>query len=385
MQRPDYQGGSIVNLMASIQQGLGGEPHPYPGHRLLPVERISEYRQVLLWVVDGLGLNYLTANPKAVHLNANLLGGMTSVFPPTTASAITTFLSGLAPQQHGVTGWHVHFRELGAVLAILPGRPRYGGVSLGQAGIDLRALLGSVPLTDHIPGETAVLVPAMIAESDFTQCFRGESELFTHASLAELHQNIVSQLHQGRYRYLFAYWPELDTIGHHEGIWSEAACRHLLEIDRCFGEILQQCRDSETLIIVCADHGQIDSHPERRLILDDHPILSDALSLPLCGEPRAAYCYLRPDKCDAFDAYVQNQLVNEMKWYRSTDLIEQGWFGIGEVNPNLLGRIGDRVLLMTEDYTLNDWLAQEKRYELIGVHGGLSEDELLVPLIISEL
>ncbi|MET0010579.1 MAG: alkaline phosphatase family protein, partial [Candidatus Thiodiazotropha sp. 6PLUC4] len=133
MRLPDYYGGSIVNLMASIQQGLGGQPHPYVQHRLLPSAEITPYRQVLLWVIDGLGLNYLQAHAEAVNLNANLLGGMTSVYPPTTASAITTFLTGEAPQQHGLTGWHVYFRELGAVLAILPGKPRYGGVSLGQA------------------------------------------------------------------------------------------------------------------------------------------------------------------------------------------------------------------------------------------------------------
>jgi hypothetical protein len=39
---------------------------------------------------------------------------------------------------------------------------------------------------------------------------------------------------------------------------------------------------------------------------------------------------------------------------------------------------------MKADYTLNDWLFQEQRYQLIGAHGGLSEDELLVPLIVVE-
>ncbi|MCG8010450.1 MAG: nucleotide pyrophosphatase, partial [Candidatus Thiodiazotropha weberae] len=70
--------------------------------------------------------------------------------------------------------------------------------------------------------------------------------------------------------------------------------------------------------------------------------------------------------------------------YRSDELIEQGWFGIGETHPQLKRRIGDRVLLMREDYILNDWLVQERRYQLVGVHGGLSEDELLVPLIVVE-
>ncbi|MES9831301.1 MAG: alkaline phosphatase family protein [Candidatus Thiodiazotropha sp. DIVDIV] len=384
MRLPDYHGGSIVNLMASIQQGLGGRSHPYVQHRLLPSDQVSQYRQVLLWVIDGLGLNYLQAHAQAVNLNANLLGGMTSVYPPTTASAITTFLTGEAPQQHGLTGWHVYFRELGAVLAILPGKPRYGGVSLGQAGVDLNRLLNNSPFSDRVPGETAMFVPSIIAGSDFNRCHLGNSRMVIHKDLSELQGNIVQLLREGAHQYLFAYWPELDTIGHREGIWSESARGHLLELDQCFGEILQKCRDTQTLIIVCADHGQIDSQPENRLTLDDHPLLAETLSIPLCGEPRSAYCYLRPDMTDTFDQYVLKNLSNEMKLYSSRDLIEQGWYGLGEPHPQLNNRIGDRVLLMNEGYTLNDWLAQEKPYQLIGVHGGLSDDELLVPLIVAK-
>jgi predicted AlkP superfamily pyrophosphatase or phosphodiesterase len=384
MHLPDYHGGSIVNLMSSIQQGLGGAPHSYPEHRLLAAERIAEYRQVLLWVVDGLGLNYLRAQTKAKHLNANLLGGMTSVYPPTTSTAVTSFLTGLAPQQHGLTGWHMFFHELGAILAILPGRPRYGGVSLSQAGINLQALLQLKPLTDLIPGSTACLVPDKIARSDFTQSLLGSSKLLTHSDLEDLQQNIIGWMQRGEERYLFAYWPELDTLGHREGMWSESAAQHLMQLDRCFSEIADQCRETGTLVILCADHGQIDSHPQRRLSLDDFPQLTDCLAMPLTGEPRSAYCYLRPGKSHYFDQYVTDHLVEKVKLYQSSALIEQGWFGLGESHPQLQRRIGDRVLLMQGDYTLNDWLAQETRYQMIGVHGGLSEDELLVPLIVVE-
>jgi hypothetical protein len=382
MHIPDYYGGSIVNLMASLQQGLGGQPHAYPQHRLLPAEKVSKYRQVFLWVIDGLGLNHLCAEPDAVHLNRHLLGGMTSVYPPTTASAITTYLTGDAPQQHALTGWHIYFRELGACIAVLPGTPRYGGVSLKQAGINVRSLLGTTPFTERFPGPSAALSPAYITDSDFNQCHLGASHLLSHRNLTELRDNAVQLLRKGGHRYLLAYWPELDTIGHSEGIWSEAARHHLLELDRCFGEIVEQSQDTNTLIIVCADHGQIDTEASDRLSLDDHPQLTEYLSLPLCGESRSAYCYLRPGTENAFDDYVKSQLSSEMSIYPSSELIERGWFGLAEPHPELHHRIGDRLLRRKSHYTLNDWLPQERRHELIGVHGGLSEDELLVPLIV---
>ena len=140
MDLPDYHGGSIVNLMATLQMGLGGERHAYAPLRQLSPDAVGAHRQVILWVIDGLGYAYLRAHPEAAHLNAALQGRMTSVYPPTTASAITTFLTGDAPQQHGLTGWFVYFRELGTILSVLPGRTRYGGAGYGAGGIDVNAI-----------------------------------------------------------------------------------------------------------------------------------------------------------------------------------------------------------------------------------------------------
>ena len=58
------------------------------------------------------------------------------------ATAITTFLTGLAPQQHGLTGWHTWFREFGCVLRALQAPPRYGGASLSKVKIDAAGLFG---------------------------------------------------------------------------------------------------------------------------------------------------------------------------------------------------------------------------------------------------
>ncbi len=149
MDLPDYNGGSIVNLMASLQMGLGGEEHAYVPLRQLSPDRVAQYRQVILWVIDGLGYEYLRAHPEAVYLNAALEDRMTSVYPPTTATAITTFLTGDAPQQHGLTGWFVYFKELGSVLSVLPGRARYGGPAYGSGGIDVAGLLNHTPFADR--------------------------------------------------------------------------------------------------------------------------------------------------------------------------------------------------------------------------------------------
>jgi hypothetical protein len=111
---PDYGGGSLVNLMSSISTALGGGS-PYPPLAALPPASLAGARHLVLLVVDGLGHDFLSGRDGA--LRRHLRGPLTSVFPSTTASAIPTFLTGLAPQQHGLTGWNMYFREIGAVVA----------------------------------------------------------------------------------------------------------------------------------------------------------------------------------------------------------------------------------------------------------------------------
>lgn len=381
MDLPDYHGGSIVNLMASLQVGLGGEQHDYAPSTLLSPEVIGNHRQVILWVIDGLGYDYLRAHPEAVHLNAALQGRMTSVYPPTTASAITTFLTGDAPQQHGLTGWFVYFRELGSILSVLPGRARYGGAAYGAGGIDVDRLFAHRPFADRIGVASYSFSPAHIAESAFNLAHLGVATQVSYQTLQELLDKTLAIARQPGRRYLYLYWPELDTIGHRAGINSQEASRHLQLLDQAFASMRDGLQRTGSLLIVCADHGQIDTTLDQTLQLENFTALQESLVLPLCGEPRSAYCYLRPGREARFDETVSTLLQGFATTYPSSTLIEQNWFGLGAPHPRLADRIGDRVLLMQQHAIIRDCLAQEKPYQMIGVHGGLSQEELWVPLI----
>jgi hypothetical protein len=119
---PDYGGGSIANLVASIGAAFGAPQTGLAPLALLAPERLRKKSKVLLLVVDGLGLRYLRDAHPGSTLRQYLRGGLTSVFPSTTATAITTFMTGLAPAQHGLTGWHMYLEEIDAVGAVLAAR-----------------------------------------------------------------------------------------------------------------------------------------------------------------------------------------------------------------------------------------------------------------------
>ena len=383
IQLPDYTRGSIVNLMGSLLGAFGGPDLDYAPLRELPPEEIRQYRQVVLMVVDGLGDDLLARIGPDSNLLRHRRCRLTSVFPSTTASAITSFLTGTAPRQHGVTGWHMYLRELGAVLAILPGRPRYGGISLSKAGVDVVSLLGHRPLFDLLRVSSVVVTPRPIARSDYNRSHLGRARLADFGDMNEFFRKITQAL-QGnrRRRFVYAYWSELDHIAHEAGSVSAETERHLNDWDRAFGCFLDEAAGTDTLVLVTADHGFIDIDEDRVIHLSEHPEWEDCLSLPLCGEPRAAYAYVRPQRVRAFEAYVSGHLGEYLHLYRSEDLIQQGWFGAGSTHPRLADRIGDYTLVMKEGYVVRDRLPSEKPFQQRGVHGGVSAAEMWVPLSV---
>ncbi len=383
MIRPDYAGGSIVNLMASIEAACGGNS-PYPELRALPPSEMAGVRNLIFLVIDGLGYEHLEL--KGNVLRRALRTKITSVFPPTTATAVTTFLTGLAPQQHGLTGWFTYFRELGSVAAVLPFQPRHGGPSYRESGIEATTLFDHTPFFDRIAIPSYMVSPQWIVHSDFNAAHSGRAHRIGYRTLEGMFQAVIDISRSSSERkYIYAYSPELDTLAHQHGIGSPEVARLLSTVDAAFEQFLDALEGSDSCVIVTADHGIVDTVPEKRLEVDQHSALADSLVLPLCGEPRVAYCYVHPDKTSQFEDYVQSELAGQAWLFKSRQVVEEGWFGLGEPHPRLLDRIGHYVLMMRENYVIKDWLMGERRHTHVGVHGGVSAAEMFVPLVVAHV
>ena len=105
--------------------------------------------------------------------------------------------------------------------------------------------------------------------------------------------------------------------------------------------------------------------------------------MPLSGEPRAAYCYVHPDRERKFVDYIKTELSDCMDIYTSAELVDAAYFGTGQAHPRLSERIGHYTLIMKQNYIIKDQLAGEPPFAHIGVHGGISAQEMYVPLILA--
>lgn len=380
--KPDYRHDNLVNLMASLVTGLGGLSGGYPPLASLPPAMVAAASHVVLLILDGVGYDYLRQH--GTLLNRYLHGRLGSVFPTSTAPAISSLLTGVAPQQHAITGWFMHFKELGTVAVSLPFQPRWGRVPF--RAVSPAALLGHGAIFDNrLEAHGYHLLPQRLMDSAYSRVLAGTAERVGYRGLADYFASLARLVRHSRKRaFVYAYWPGFDTLAHHHGVGSRTARRHLRALERGIADLLTALAGSGTLLLVTADHGFIDSGPAFTTHLQQHPELADCLALPLCGEPRVAYCYVRPGRTARFERYVRERLANCVALYPSEQLLADGWFGMGEADPRLADRIGDYILITHDRQILKDVLPTEKPWQEIGVHGGVSDAERYVPLLLMQ-
>ncbi len=407
---PDYQGASIVNLMSSIGEHLGIS-NPYAPSSILPQNSLSPGENIVLLVIDGMGYEYLNSHGKGSTFLKHLQGRMTSVFPTTTAAAMTSFYSGVAPLNHGIPAWHTYLREFGAVSTILPMTVRGNRSSLLHSDLQAKDIFQFESFTRNLKGSSYSVFPKPIYRSPFSSyAVEGTKELsyspknpakffrrirkllrtlpsapsVPSASSVSTTSSTSSRASPTSPNYIMGYWSGFDSVAHTHGIESEDTFQHFQQIDHAFGEFVDHVRDRypNLKIIVTADHGLMDSTEDQVIWLRDHPDLKKTMTLPFSGEARVPFFYVRAHEKSAFENYMERHFGDQGELYSILDLKKQKLFGLGEAHPQFWDRIGDYILMMKDNYIFKDQLLGEKKEFLIGNHGGLSQEELYVPLIV---
>ncbi len=390
MQLPNYKNGSIVNLMQSILQSYDSKKNrsntvsDYKQLQELPAEEITQAKNVIFLIVDGFGYEYLQRYGKKSIFAEHLRGKITSVFPSTTAAAITTLNTGVAPQQHGLTGWYMYLREIGIVTAILPFTPRIGGVAFSRTNVDPRKIFTQQSIFEKIHVAKYIITANNIINSDYSVTLASKAKRIGYNTLNQFFSAMKKTVSiNTRKKFIYAYWPYFDSLCHHYGTQDKKnVYHHFQQLDKKMKKLVADLQGSNTMIIITADHGLINTTEKKAIFVDEHPEFKKMLALPLTGERRAAYCYVRAGKEKAFEQYVHKHFSKQCWLFKSTELVQKNWYGLGMMHDKLLDRIGDYVLVMKENYVILDELLGEERSFHLGTHGGVSKEEMFVPLIV---
>src|SRR5207253_4696594 len=213
--RPDYAGGSLVNLVASVVASRGGEPLHQP---LRNFELASRSKNLVLLIIDGLGDNYLMRHGAGSELARRRRTSLTSVFPSTTASAITTSYTGCTPLEHGLTGWFTYFGAAGCVAAPLQFRSRGENLPLQERGFSPASAFPAPSVFEALPVRSIVVTSRQIVDSDYNVRHCAGATRLAYETLEEFVSQVEAAVKSGAQRkFIYAYWPHYDVISHRHG------------------------------------------------------------------------------------------------------------------------------------------------------------------------
>jgi hypothetical protein len=401
---PAYAGQSILNIPSSVCRLLGIPgfgARPLIPEILDPLASGSPSRRVVLLLVDALALHRFQGWLAEGSLPAwqdlaqeGLLAPLTSIVPSTTSAALTSLWSGRSTAEHGITGYEMWLKEYGVVANMILHNPisfAGGAGSLSYAGFQPETFLQLPTLGTHL-AQHGVAAYAFqhysILHSGLSHMFFRDVEARSFSTPSDLAINLRQFLESpGKQRqFIWVYWGEVDHLSHFFGPDDERPRAEFAAFSRALGELclsrLSPAARRDTLFILTADHGVTPTRIDPFYDLRNHPGLARRLHIFPTGENRLAYLYIRPGQVEAVREYLERTWPRAFTLLDPPYAVEAGLFGPGPAHPRLLDRLGDLIAVARgENYLW--WAAKDNL--LIGRHGSLSPEEMLVPFLASRL
>lgn len=374
---PDYSR-CPLNIISSILKYYR-KPSAYPSLHKLDAELIKFYKNVVLIVFDGMGTDMLERNlPKSNFLRKHRVDNLTSVFPSTTAAAMTSYYTGVSPNEHGWLGWSLYFKEFCRAIDIFTNVDSYTKTPISK----LSAAEFVMPyetiyreISESIIGDIqtyTIAPPGVNIYGDGN--FHKTADKFERVT--ELIK-LICAVEQNTFTYV--QWNSPDDTAHREGCYSDRVTDKLTALSSHIEELGSSLTD--TLIIVTADHGMVDITEEIRI--DQIPEIADCLVVPPFVESRAAACYVKYDRRTDFERACHNYFCNDFMLFSRNDIIAKGILGKGKSHPKTIDFIGDYMLCAIGSKSIRYQTLNEKpKTPPKANHGGLTDEEMIIPLIV---
>jgi hypothetical protein len=394
---PDYKGYGLSSIPAMVSTLLGGPPL----QTSILAPQISEhlgrsYQNVIFILVDALGYDHFLrlmaqgyANFWQEYLPQASLFPLSSVCPSTTATALTTLWTGTEPSTHGYIGYEMWLKEYSMTInSILHSPTSFIGDNGGlqRAGFNPEQFLSISTIGElftKVGIESHAFLPYTIGNSGLSRMHLEQTKLHGYVAESDLWVNLRDLLSQrcGNPRFLYVYWPTLDTLIHRYGPDDMRVTAHFADFSRTLAEnFLSELDHSaweSTLLLLTADHGAVATPPDENYNLNAHPELNQMLRmLPTC-ESRLPFLFLKPGTETAVREYFAQAWPGEFTLITGEEAIAAQLFGQRPEHPALLDRVGDLVALPYNNAYL--WWPNHIN-QMQGRHGGLSRLEMLVPL-----
>jgi predicted AlkP superfamily pyrophosphatase or phosphodiesterase len=380
--RPADSRANLVHLIRAICTVCGVKDLPLAPPARQLVDTIGAANNLVFILLDGLGMNIVNRLPSDSFIVSNMRGQISATCPSTTAAALTSISTAMYPNQHGVTGWFTLLPEHGVTAMILPFAERFSKQPLVQRGIKPQDVLPP-PVMPRMTHRPITLSPSYIANTPYNDHSRGTATGQGYETLKDgIDQVIMAVTKSIVPTYVHLYLHDVDTLCHHVGVNHDSVVPLVLGIDSEL-ERLAEALAGRARIVVSADHGLIDvPKPDQALLFEGDEMLQ-MLVAPPTGDARMPIFHLREGRRQAFVELFQQRYGDRMVLLEIEQAERMELFGPGPMSPAARRRFGDFIAFPHRPATLAYHPPGKPPGELyLAVHGGLSPQEMEVPLCI---
>ena len=379
---PDYNH-SILNLITSILKNYGVETKY---NSLEKIEKLlkRKYKNVVLVILDGMGENILENISPDGLFSKNKIDKITSVYPSTTTAAMTTYYSGKPPIETGWIAWSQYFKEYGRNIDVLPEKDSYTGEKINVKDLKISDIIGYKTIYEQISEHNSDMKTYEIMPD---YCAKKTKITMAANSVEEMCESIVTLCKNTENKFVMAYNDNPDGIIHKNGCYSKETKEFMLETERKFEKMLEELKNTSTLLIVSSDHGHQDIN-ETIDILELEEI-QECIIMPPTLESRMIGFFVKDSKRKEFENIFNKMFKDKYILYSKENLLKINLLGYGNMHKKIEDFIGDYVAIAISDLRIRigTYLSREMKPqdEKKSLHCGLTRNEMEVPLIVFEL
>ena len=357
---------------------------------------------VVLFVFDGFGFNEWQKQVGDGFFGRMSKGGhttpITTVFPSTTSTALTTLTTALTPQEHSLIEWFMYLPEADMIIQTLPFSPMdsHGANRLSKVDPEVLVTGESVfPLLAWKEIRAHSYLSRYIARSAYSELMHRGSEVHPYIDSSDLAVMLRKNLESEKTPSLqYVYLSSIDTLQHLYGPGSEEAYLEAATISgalkRGVLDTLDRKTAAKTLFLLTADHGHVRTSAEETTWLNDYPKLVESFGTgrtgqPLLpwGAPRDVYLRVQEDVLDDVCGYLTDELSGRATVLKTEDAVASGLFGVGLPRRPFLERVGNLMILPYGKRTAWYHHPGSDRPEFTGQHGGMHPDEMTIPFSVA--
>ena len=359
---PDYKN-CTANLPNSILKKFGA---PTVGDTLPLLDKYLEkdYRNIVVLLLDGMGKHILEHHlQEGGAFRTHLAGIYQSVFLSTTVAATTSIQSGLQPCEHCWLGWDCYYPQINQNVTVF--------FSLIQ-GTDKPAADFNVPMT-FTPYENVL---DQLKKAGINAYRLTPYDNPAPGNIMEFCRRIKALCNEPDRKYVFAYWDEPDGLLHGTGCTSGSVHEALVSMEDTVRKLTDELEN--TLLIVTADHGHIDTD---HILWQDYPDLAACLIRPPSLEPRVLNLFIKEEKKTFFAKEFNRQFGDCYLLLPMEEVIERKLFGNRNARDLFRSMLGDYLAIATDNRTIF-FKSEPPDKWWKSMHGSVTEDEMLIPLIV---